>query len=147
MRHRVAIVLGVTLLVSACAPIPTGPSVMVVAGHGKNWEQFRADERQCREAAADELRTTKSGTVPAQQRYDMVYVQCMYAHGNEIAAPAPAGPTASSEAVPPGTPMGAPAAWPPTPAQIDCERSGGVWRTALNFCEYPAPEFPIRRWR
>jgi len=33
-----------------------------------------------------------------------------------------------------------PSASPPTSAQADCERSGGVWRAALSFCEYPAPE-------
>jgi hypothetical protein len=39
------------------------------------------------------------------------------------------------------TDSGAPAASPST-AQVDCERTGGVWRAALNFCEYPAPESP-----
>ena len=34
-----------------------------------------------------------------------------------------------------------PAASPST-AQVDCERTGGVWRAALNFCEYTAPESP-----
>ena len=35
------------------------------------------------------------------------------------------------------TPAASPAA-----AQVDCERTGGVWRAALNFCEYTAPESP-----
>ncbi|HEY3098369.1 MAG TPA: hypothetical protein VGL14_05635 [Methylomirabilota bacterium] len=34
-----------------------------------------------------------------------------------------------------------PAASPST-AQLDCERTGGVWRAPLNFCEYTAPESP-----
>ena len=34
------------------------------------------------------------------------------------------------------------AASPPTTAAADCERNGGVWRTALNFCENQAPEAP-----
>ena len=34
-----------------------------------------------------------------------------------------------------------PAASPST-AQVDCERTRGVWRAALNFCEYTAPESP-----
>ena len=27
-------------------------------------------------------------------------------------------------------------------AQADCERTGGLWRTAVNYCEYTAPEGP-----
>jgi hypothetical protein len=35
------------------------------------------------------------------------------------------------------------AAASPSPTAIaDCERNGGVWRAALNFCEYQAPEAP-----
>ena len=34
------------------------------------------------------------------------------------------------------------AASPSTTAIADCERNGGVWRAALNFCEYQAPEAP-----
>ena len=34
-----------------------------------------------------------------------------------------------------------PAASPST-AQVDCEQTRGVWRAALNFCEYTAPESP-----
>jgi hypothetical protein len=35
-----------------------------------------------------------------------------------------------------------PAASPATTAAAECERNHGVWRTALNFCEYQAPEAP-----
>jgi hypothetical protein len=31
---------------------------------------------------------------------------------------------------------------PSVGAQADCERSGGVWRTALNFCEHPRAAVP-----
>jgi len=77
----------------------------------------------------------------------MAYMQCMYAKGHQIPArtEAPTAP-ASAAAVPPGTPMVAPVTWPPSPQQIDCERSGGVWRAALTFCEFPSPQFPMRRW-
>jgi hypothetical protein len=34
------------------------------------------------------------------------------------------------------------AASPSMRAAADCERNGGVWRAALNFCEYQAPESP-----
>jgi hypothetical protein len=72
----------------------------------------------------------------------------MYAKGHDIrvpkvAAEPPANTSAST--VPPGTPTAAPVTWPPTRAQLDCEASGGVWRAALDFCEYQAPEPMIRR--
>lgn len=35
-----------------------------------------------------------------------------------------------------------PSASPPTSAQADCERTGGVWQAALSYCKYPAPEKP-----
>ena len=31
---------------------------------------------------------------------------------------------------------------PSTGPQADCERSNGVWRAALNFCEYPRAAAP-----
>jgi len=34
----------------------------------------------------------------------------------------------------------APAAAPAYSAQAECEQNHGVWRAALNFCEYPAPD-------
>jgi hypothetical protein len=39
---------------------------------------------------------------------------------------------------------------PSTGVQADCERSGGVWRAALNFCEHPraaAPDGDVRQSR
>lgn len=33
---------------------------------------------------------------------------------------------------------------PTTGVQADCERSGGVWRAALNFCEHPRAAAPDR---
>jgi hypothetical protein len=39
-------------LVSACATVPTGPSVMVLPGHGKSFEQFQGDDAVCRQWAA-----------------------------------------------------------------------------------------------
>jgi hypothetical protein len=125
MRVCGAWIVSAALVLSACASVPTGPSVLVLPGGGKPWEQFSQDER------------------------DMVYVQCMYAAGNDIPLPraAATAPT-TPEHVPPGTPTAAPMTWPPTPAQLDCERSGGVWRAALDFCEFPSPEVgPMRRWR
>jgi len=129
------------VLLGACATIPTGPSVMVLPGTGKPFEQFQVDDAACRQwalqsagittkkAATDSLVTGAAvGTAigaaagaalgaaagnPAigaaagagvgllggsavgggyadtnvhsvQRRYDVGYMQCMYAKGNQI---------------------------------------------------------------
>jgi len=129
------------LLLGACATVPTGPSVMVLPGTGKPFDQFQADDAACRQWAlhAAGITTTKAatdtmvtgaavgtavgaaagaalgaaagnpaigaaagagvgllgGTAVAggyadanvnsvQRRYDVGYMQCMYAKGNQI---------------------------------------------------------------
>jgi len=44
--------------VSACATIPSGPSVMVMPGQGKNFEEFQADDSVCRGWANEQVGTT-----------------------------------------------------------------------------------------
>jgi hypothetical protein len=39
------------LLMTACATVPTGPSMMVLPGTGKNFDQFRGDDLECRRFA------------------------------------------------------------------------------------------------
>jgi hypothetical protein len=136
-RTRWILAVLLSLVVAGCASAPTAPSVMALAGSGKSWDQFRADDGACRQAAGEEIARTKGGDVPLQTRYDIVYMQCMYAKGHQIPA-AGGAPTRTSSptTVPPGTPTVAPAG-PPTPEQINCELNGGVWRAALNFCEIP----------
>lgn len=46
------------LVLTACASVPTGPSVMVLPGTGKNFEQFQADDAVCRDWAARQVGTT-----------------------------------------------------------------------------------------
>ena len=41
----------VVLLASGCVTVPSGPSVMVMPGSGKSFEQFQYDDRACREWA------------------------------------------------------------------------------------------------
>jgi outer membrane lipoprotein SlyB len=120
-----------------CATAPTGPSVLVLPGVNKTFEQFRADDMQCRQYASTQtggvtpaqtatrsgVGTAVAGTAvgaaagaalgggegaaigagtgllagsvagsgtaratgyEAQQRYDMSYIQCMYAYGNRV---------------------------------------------------------------
>ena len=42
------------------------------------------------------------------------------------------------------SPAGEYGSWAPpsTGPEADCERSNGVWRAALNFCEYPRASVP-----
>lgn len=52
------------LLMTACATVPTGPSVMVMPGNGKSFEQFQADDVVCRQWATQQTGTTteRAGT-------------------------------------------------------------------------------------
>jgi hypothetical protein len=43
------------LVFSGCATIPTGPSVQVLPGAGKSFEQFQADDAVCRQWAAQQI--------------------------------------------------------------------------------------------
>jgi hypothetical protein len=165
------------VFLGACATIQ-GPSVMVLPGSGKSFEQFQADDATCQQwayrqsgitpqhAQTDSVITgTVLGTLagaaagaaigaaagnPAlgaavgagagalggtavgasngyaagasvQGRFDIAYVQCMYAMGNQVpvprgarpvAAPAPP-PSPASSTIPPPPPPGPPPPPPP----------------------------------
>lgn len=54
MSHRYRsrpLALLALLLLSGCATLPTGPSVLVLPGTGKNFDQFRVDDGECRQYA------------------------------------------------------------------------------------------------
>jgi hypothetical protein len=100
MRWPLAIVAG--LLLAGCASVPSGPTVMALPGSAKSADEFRSDDAACREAATIDARATK------QWRYDMSYLQCMYAKGNQI--PVPSGMFAPTQSSPgSSTPAAAPA--------------------------------------
>lgn len=166
-RKASGVAVGTGLLLTACATVPTGPSVMVLPGDGKNFEQFQTDDAVCRRWAAQQTGTTAEqaareravsgaavGTVlgaavgaaigaaagdpgigaavgagsgllggtavgagqaahvagSVQSRYDVDYMQCMYAKGNQI-------PVARGT-VPPYSSRLPEAATPPTPTDI-----------------------------
>ncbi len=46
-----AAILAVVATVGGCASLPTGPSAMALPGSGKNFEQFRGDDYDCRQYA------------------------------------------------------------------------------------------------
>jgi len=125
------------LMLGACTTIPTGPSVLVMPGAGKSFDQFRADDAECRQYAQSQIggatandAAIKSGVESAavgtavgalagasmgghqgagagagvgllagsamganagqasgnalQRRYDIGYMQCMYAKGDSV---------------------------------------------------------------
>jgi hypothetical protein len=43
--------LGAALLLTACVTVPEGPSVMVLPGSGKNFDQFQLDDYSCKQFA------------------------------------------------------------------------------------------------
>jgi hypothetical protein len=170
------------LLAGGCASVPSGPSMMVLPGTGKSFEQFRGDDLTCRQWASGQVGITASqagtesavtgavvGTVvgaaagaaigaaagsPAtgaavgagvgllggsaagagaaqqsygsvQRRYDVAYMQCMYAKGHQIpvargsertySSPPPPPPPPPAPPLPPGIPPPPPGPPPPPP--------------------------------
>ncbi len=55
MRRLAVIPLAGVVLLSACVTIPTGPSVMVLPGSGKPFEQFQVDDAICRQWAQQQV--------------------------------------------------------------------------------------------
>ncbi|WP_019447224.1 glycine zipper family protein [Cupriavidus sp. BIS7] len=131
MKPRsVPLLLAAASVLGACTSMPSGPSVMALPGTNKSLDQFRGDDRNCRQfalgqlsgvsshqastsaAGASSTSSTSYAGDDAQQQYDAAYVQCMYASGHRvpvygpmIAAP-PATPPANYK---PNTPPPAPA--------------------------------------
>ena len=119
MNGKPALLVAAVVL-AGCPSAPTGPSVMVLPGTNKSMEQFQADDARCRQAGAAELQREKGGQVSAQKRYDMAYLQCMYAQGNQIpmsrpgySTPGASAPATSTTVSPPPPPSGTP---PPPPS-------------------------------
>ena len=59
-RTAAVTVAAAALLVAACATVPSGPSVLVLPGSAKSFEQFRADDYDCRQYAGFQV----NGTTP-----------------------------------------------------------------------------------
>lgn len=50
------------LALSACTTVPTGPSVLVLPGTGKSFDQFRADDVECRQYAQYQMGGETAGS-------------------------------------------------------------------------------------
>jgi hypothetical protein len=95
-------------LLSACAALPTSPRVLVLPRAGTPLEAFQQDDRECQGYASQQPPTgTPVGANSAatlQWRYDMAYVQCMYAKGHRVpdGAGSPPPPQTGPSPLPPG---------------------------------------------
>lgn len=61
MKQNTTLVgLGLTVLMTGCAYLPTGPSVMVLPGSRMSFEQFRHDDFICRQYASGQIGGTSA---------------------------------------------------------------------------------------
>ena len=54
-RVRTGALAAALLALGGCVSIPTGPSVATFPGTGRSFDQFRADEADCRRHASDSI--------------------------------------------------------------------------------------------
>jgi YmgG-like glycine-zipper protein len=64
---RFPLLVGI-LLLGACVSLPSGPSVMVLPGTGKSFDQFRSDDLECRDYASMQV----GGATASQAASDSV---------------------------------------------------------------------------
>lgn len=65
---------GSALLLGACVSMPTGPGVMVLPGTGKSFDQFRADDMDCRQFASSQVGGTTSNQAAANSGIESAVV-------------------------------------------------------------------------
>jgi len=137
LNLRKLFILSPVAVLAACTNLPTGPSVMVLPGSSKSFEQFRLDDYECRRFAYQQVggvtpksaaaasgatsaavgaglgaaagaaigggkgaaigagtglaagglagtSTARTSGYESQFRYDISYIQCMYAQGHRV---------------------------------------------------------------
>lgn len=70
------------LLVTGCASMPTGPSVMVLPGTGSTFERFRSDDFYCRDFALRQI----GGETPSQSSTESAVTSAVVGAGIGAAA-------------------------------------------------------------
>ncbi|MEI6467781.1 MAG: hypothetical protein WCQ89_23880 [Verrucomicrobiota bacterium] len=55
MNRKICVLLPAVLLLSACATIPDGPGVLVLPGTGKSFDEFKANDFECRHYASSQI--------------------------------------------------------------------------------------------
>ncbi len=62
--QRKAVAISITIVLTACASLPNSPSVMVLPGTGKSFDQFRNDDALCRQYAYLQVGGVNSNQFP-----------------------------------------------------------------------------------
>ena len=116
----------IPLLLNACAILPDGPTVVALPGTGLSLQSFQNDDINCQAFALGQINSNSSqagGSGPSrswytmQQRYDINYVQCMYAKGHRVPVNGQFSPnTQTSPAIGIPSPVPASSHIPPPPA-------------------------------
>jgi len=57
--------IAAVLTLGACVTVPSGPSMMSLPGTGKSFDQFRADDFECRQYASSQVGGTTPNQAPA----------------------------------------------------------------------------------
>jgi hypothetical protein len=64
-RTSAAVMVAGLGLIAGCTTMPDGPSVMVLPGTGKSFDQFRADDMECRQFASSQVGGATASTAQA----------------------------------------------------------------------------------
>jgi hypothetical protein len=89
MLQILTILISVFLL-NACSTLSSSPSVLVLPGIGKNFDQFRNDDLSCRQLVRADIAATQNeidSKEEGQQSFDIGYIQCMYSKGHQVPVP------------------------------------------------------------
>jgi hypothetical protein len=60
LNGKLLVLVPAVLLLGACATIPEGPGVLVLPGTGKGFDEFRANDLECRQYAGSQIGTSPS---------------------------------------------------------------------------------------
>jgi len=112
-------------VLSACATMPSSPSILVLPGTGQSYDQFHNDDLMCRRLAYEQIANSPEepdSKEEGQQDYDIGYIQCMYSKKHRV--PVPGGLTYGSQQEwhappPPNLPAPPQTTRPPEPSRSD----------------------------
>ncbi len=66
LKRGAHVVLLAVALLAGCVSVPSGPSVLVLPGTGKNFDQFRADDFECRQYASSQVGGTNPNEIAGE---------------------------------------------------------------------------------
>lgn len=63
LRDKLVCLPAAVLLLGACTTIPSGPGVLVLPGTGKSFDEFKANDMECRQYAGSQIGTTPNEAI------------------------------------------------------------------------------------